>query len=352
VAIFFARDERLGKGRGWRLRAAANQKRGSLMKIVFRCSVLVLQTLLAAAVCGAQPSTAVAGAITLAGPGYQVPSVALDVTPGQLIVLHVHGIATAIPSNVAAVSDGSGFPHTLNGVSVDLIQGKNSAVTSLELRAIYQTHCLEPCSAITGITLQIPFELETDFAAKGDPAPARRISENGKAVGAVSLRPVTDNLHVLNTCDDSQIYISAAYSVPQNICSPVVMVGNALNSLYNLARAGDQLALWMYGMGARTQQAPDCCNSPDQLSRPAQSFQLNFDYRPNAPASPVVPGFGVTAAPLFAAYVGAGMYQVNVAVPPVPAGLPACDGVRIKSNLTVTVTGPNSSDAAQICVLP
>ena len=56
--------------------------------------------------------------------------------------------------------------------------------------------------------------------------------------------------------------------------------------------------------GAKTQQAANCCVSPDQLSRP------------------------------------------------VPAGLPACDGVRIKSNLTVTVTGPNSSDAAQICVLP
>jgi hypothetical protein len=64
-----------------------------------------------------------------------------------------------------------------------------------------------------------------------------------------------------------------------------------------------------------------------------------------------VPGFGVTSAPLFAAYVGAGTYQVNFAVPQVPAGLPPCDGVRIKSNLTVTITGPNSSDAAQICVV-
>jgi hypothetical protein len=42
---------------------------------------------------------------------------------------------------------------------------------------------------------------------------------------------------------------------------------------------------------------------------------------------------------------------VNFVVPPVPASLPACDGVRIKSNLTVTITGPNSYDAAQICVV-
>jgi hypothetical protein len=46
------------------------------------------------------------------------------------------------------------------------------------------------------------------------------------------------------------------------------------------------------------------------------------------------------------------MYQVNFVVPPIPAGLPACDGVRIKSNLTATIAGPNSFAAAQICVAP
>ena len=68
---------------------------------------------------------------------------------------------------------------------------------------------------------------------------------------------------------------------------------------------------------------------PIKLSQPVESFRLNFDFRPNAPAFPV-----------------------DFAVPTVPAGLPACDGVKIKSNLTVTVTvtGPNSSDTAQICV--
>jgi len=47
---------------------------------------------------------------------------------------------------------------------------------------------------------------------------------------------------------------------------------------------------------------------------------------------------------LFAAHVGEGTYQVNFSVPPIPAGVPACDGVKIKSNLTY--------DAAQICVAP
>jgi hypothetical protein len=204
---------------------------------------------------------------------------------------------------------------------------------------------------VTGITLQIPFELETDAGVNGDPNPSLRISENGKPVGGVLLRPVSDNMHVMNTCDDSQVYISAAYTVPQSVCTDVVMVGGALNSLYNLAHGGDELAVWLYGMGAITPQDPNCCSSPDQLSKPVQKFALNFDFRPNAPASPVVPGFGLTSAPLFAVYAGS-PYQVNFGVPPVPAGLPACDGVKIKSNLTVTLTGLNSSAAAQICVAP
>src|ERR1035437_314061 len=318
------------------------------MNIIFRCA----PALLAAALCGAQPPSPGGNAIILAAAGYIVPSPSLDVAPGQVIVLHVHGITASIDANLTPTPGSSGFQRLLNDISIDLIQGKAGTLTSLELRAAYQTHCIDPCSTVTGITLQIPFELETDFAAKGDPFPWLRISENGKPVGGVLLRPVSDNVHVINTCDDTQVYISAAVSVPQNVCADAAMVSGALNSLYNLAHAGDQLAVWLYGMGAKTQQAPDCCFSPDQLSKPVQGFQLNFDFRPNAPASPVVPGFGLTSAPLFAAYVGGGMYQVNFAVPPFPAGLPACDGVRIKSNLTVTITGPNSSDAAQICIAP
>jgi hypothetical protein len=317
------------------------------MNVLFRFAPILLE----AGICLAQMPSTSPNSIVLAEPGYRVPPAALEVAPGQVIVLHVHGIGTVLDTNITAVAGPSGLPHVLNGISVDLMQGKDGTATSLALQAAYQTHCLQPCSPVTGITLQIPFELETDFAAKGDPNPTLRISENNKPTGAVSLRPVTDSVHVLTTCDDAQVYISAAYTVPESICAAVVMGGGALNSLYNLAHGGDELAMWVWGMGAVTPAAPGCCNDPSQLSRPMQSFTLNFDFRPNAPGSPVVPGYGLTSAPLFAAYVG-GPYQVNLAVPPVPAGLPVCDGVKIKSNLTVTITGPNSYDAAQLCVAP
>jgi len=319
------------------------------MNMIHRTCVLILLT---CALAAAQPTGNISNAITLAGAGYRVPLPLLDVAPGQVIVLHVNGIATRIDGNLQPVPGPTGFPHSLNGISADLVQGTQQTVTSLELHAAYQTRCApaEACASVTGITLQVPFELETDFASKGDPLPIIRISENGKQVGGVLLRPVSDNVHVLNTCDDTQISISAAYTVPQNVCTPAVMVGNALNSLYNLAHAGDELAVWLFGMGAKTQQPPNCCISPDQLSRPVQQFQLNFDFRPNVPASPAAPGFGLTSAPAFAAYTGGGLYQVNFMVPPIPAGLPPCDGVKIKSNLTVTVTGANSFASAQLCV--
>lgn len=316
------------------------------MKIVLFPAISLLPVMLASA----QTSSTASNAVSLAGSGYSTAPAALAVAPGQWIVLQIYGVPHVIDAPAAPPAGANGWPTTISGVSVDLIQGQAASVTNLPLRAMYQTNCLAPCSPVTGITLQIPFALESNFAAAADPEPQLRVSLNGVAVGAVALLPVTDNIHVLNTCDYDQVYISAAYTVPQNICTPDVMVGNYLNSLYDLAHGGDEVAMYLFGMGAVTATAPNCCSSPDQLAKPVQSFQLNYDFRPNAPASPAVAGYGVTGAPAFAAHVGTGIYQVNFVIPPVPAGLPACDGVKIKSNLTVTISGPNSSDAAQLCV--
>ena len=142
------------------------------------------------------------------------------------------------------------------------------------------------------------------------------------------------------------------FSSPPPIACRRTFALNQLNSLYNLAHGGDQLAMWAYGLGAKTEQSPQCCNSPEQLAKPVQQVTFNFDYQANAPASRAMPGLGQTADPTFAAYVGGGVYQLNFVIPAPPADLPACDGVKVKSNLTVTVTGPNSQDAAQLCVAP
>ena len=299
---------------------------------------------LASAQSAAQP------VITLAGGGFAPAPPAQAVAPGQLLVISVYGILTRIPSPQVTAPTADGWPNSVAGVAFDLVQGNRPSVTPVAVRGIQQTQCgpSEVCSLLTSATLIIPFTLHSNYASLGEPPPQLRISENGITVGTVLLRPVSDFVHVLNTCDGTLVYLSAAYSVPQDVCTPAVMVGDKLNSLYNLAHAGDQLAMWLYGLGPISAGSGGAV-LPENLAKPVQSFQLNFDYRPNVPASPAVPGFGVTAAPVFAAYTG-GTYQINFVVPPVPAGTPACDGVKVKSNLTVTVTGANSFDAALLCV--
>ena len=266
------------------------------------------------------------------------------------MLISVYGIKTVIPAPELAVPTPAGLPTNIRGISVDLVQHEPSTTTPVPLRAIQQGTCAIPeaCTTITGITLQIPFALRRDAIF-----PHLRISENGVPVGAVLLRPVGDNIHVINTCDGTQIQVGASSSAPPDICTPAVLVNNRLNSLYNLVRGGDHVALWAFGLGNLVGQppAPNDPIAPNQLFPPTR-IQLSFDFRPNASASVAVPGYGLTADPLYAGHVGAGSYQINFTIPPVPDDVPPCDGVRIHSNLTVTISGANSYDAAHLCVQP
>jgi hypothetical protein len=293
-------------------------------------------------------------AITLAGGGYAPPRLAQDAAPGQLLVVYLFGIQTNIPvAQLGTLPLGSSiWPDNIDGVSVDLVQGNPAEITPVQVRGIQQAQCPQPqaCSPITGITIQVPFSIHTDYLAKGEPVPQLRIGENGAVVGAVMLRPVSDSVHVIGTCDNTLIFLSAAFDIPQGFCVPMVMNGQRLDTLTNPSHVGDTLAMWLYGLGATTPgPGPDLINN---LPKPIQQFRLNFDFRPNATGSPAVAGFGLTDSPRFVAYLGAGLYQINFTVPAIPAGVPLCDNVRVKSNLTVTVSGSNSFDAAQICVAP
>jgi hypothetical protein len=202
----------------------------------------------------------------------------------------------------------------------------------------------EACSTITSLTLQLPLFLDRGTGT----FPSIRIRENGESAGAVPLALVPDNIHVLNTCDATMITVGASGSAPPDVCTPAVLVNGRLNSLYNLVHGGDQVAVWAYGLGLLNRSVSDVSlNAPFTGS---SDILVNFDFRPNAPASPPVPGFGTTVQPTYVGYAGGGTYQLNFAIPSAPAALPACDGNRITSNLTVTIAGRNSYDAAQLCV--
>jgi len=312
-------------------------------------SCTLLATFLPVSAQAQLPGTSTGGVI-VAGSDYKLTGPAQPAAPGQVMLISVYGIKTSIAKPEVAVPTASGWPTSLQGISVDLVQGNPSTSTAIPLRAVWQGTCpiTEACTTITGITLQLPFTLQMS------PLSYLRIKENGTPAGAVLIRPVPDRIHVINTCDNTQITVGASTSAPPDICTPAVLVNGRLNSLYNLIKPGDHVALWAYGLGVTSGQPPEPGSpvDPTKLFPPIPYVRINYDYRPNAPASPVVPGYGLTGEPEFFGHIGAGSYQINFSIPSPPGAIPACDGVRITSNLTVTISGPNSFDAAQLCVQP
>lgn len=318
----------------------------SLSRLVWGLPLLLLTAAASVSPLGAQPVASI-----LAGAGYTGASPSVAAAPGQILVLSVYGIKTNLSGPLRPDATVSGPVYSLGGISVDFVQGllpvppglftPPPVVTPVELRGIQQGYCAisESCTTITSITLQVPSLLGPSDGS----VPVLRVRENGQLVGSVMLRPTTDNVHVLNTCDQTLISISAATSIPQDVCAPVALVRGKINSLYNLIHGGEAVEVWAYGLGAL---ANDAAGPDSQLQ---QHFRLSFDFRPNAPASSDSLS---TTTPLFAGYVGGGTYQVNFVVPPVPAGVAACDGTATRSNLTVTLSGPQSSDAVQLCVAP
>jgi len=138
------------------------------------------------------PGTSASG-VMLAGSDYKFSGPAQPVAPSQLMLISVYGIKTSVSKPEVAVPTVTGWPTSLQGISVDLVQGTPNVVTPLPLRAIWQGACERPeaCSTITGITLQLPFTLQMD------PTAYLRIKENGAPTGAVLIRPVSDRIHVI-----------------------------------------------------------------------------------------------------------------------------------------------------------
>lgn len=122
-----------------------------------------------------------------------------------------------------------------------------------------------------------------------------------------------------------------------------------LVSADNPIRPGGGVAAYLYAGGATVLRN-------DEFRRPetVQSFDLHFDYRPNAPGSRPTPGYSLTGKPFLSVGFGGGIYQVNFMIPPIPDGvqLPRCDGAAIRSNLIITISGANSMDSASFCVEP
>jgi len=275
--------------------------------------------------------------LTVAGFGYRKPANTITAAPGQVLTVSSFGITKRIPDPVFPLPTATGLPTEVEGVSVDLVQGP--VTVQLPIRGIQQN------PPATTLTIQIPYELIVDSR---DPA-RLRIKEGGATVSEIAVNPVADSVHVINTCDQTGIFLSIADGVPAGFCAPMVIHARGpLVSASAPATPGETLILWAYGLGALDHpMLSSCCSSPDQLPRAVQPFNVSFSYTDAGR----FPFRRLTqAVPTYVGMPGAGNYQVHFVVPDVPADISRCSA-RV-GNLRVLVSGPSSADSAEICVQP
>jgi uncharacterized protein (TIGR03437 family) len=281
--------------------------------------------------------------IAVAGFGYRVPANAIVAAPGQVLTVSVFGVAARIANPVFPAPGSAGFPTEVNGLSADFVQ--SPVTVQVQIRGVQQTPCPATgvCSPATTFTIQIPDELDPGAAS---PA-ALRIKEGGAVVANLDLKPVTDSVHIINTCDQTGVYLSLAYDVPAGTCAPMVMHPHGpLVSQTSPAVPGETLVVWAYGLGAVDHPIPpDCCVIPDQYPVAMQPFTVNLSFA-DAGSYPLR-----RLAQLVPTYVGTGgggLYQVQFVVPPVPSnpGIPA----GRPGHLNILVSGPTSADSALVYV--
>jgi uncharacterized protein (TIGR03437 family) len=282
--------------------------------------------------------------IGVAGFGYRQPANAITAAPGQFMIVSVLGITTRIPNPIVPPIT-SGPAPAVQGITVGFVQGP--VTVQVQIWEVQQSPCPASgaCSPATTLTMQIPYELNPDSSTQA----VLEVQENGAPVTNIVLNPVTDSVHVLNTCDQTGLFLSLASGLPADFCVPMVMHAQGpLVSMSASAKPGETLVVWAYGLGAIDHPMPeDCCSSVDQLPLAVQPFNVSLTY---ADAGRFLLRRLAQVVPDYVGMVGSGLYQVHFVVPAVPSDISPCSGTS--GNLTVQVSGPNSADAAQLCMQP
>jgi uncharacterized protein (TIGR03437 family) len=303
--------------------------------------------------------------ITLSGSGYADPSI-IRVAPGQIATLFVTGLKTVLSSQPVSANVVP-LPTTLAGITVTLNQ-TGSQPTPVPLMSVQQVSVCSnggtspPGSSltadclITAITVQIPFELS--FIPPPPltlvVAPQLIVSENGNVSKAFKVVALSDNLHVINTCDGfpSPTVTSAGFCVPL-----VTHADGTLVTADSPAQAKEEVVIWAYGLGQTSPAVKTGQASPSPAATLSSPVYLQFDFHSNVMASPpFINRFSATPppTPIFAGLAPqeVGVYQINVRL---PSSIPAVDSCgstcshvactmynTVQSNLTIRI-GSNLS---------
>lgn len=225
---------------------------------------------------------------TLTGSGYSDPSI-VHAAPGQITTLFVSGLKTVLSSQ-SVTATGVPLPTTLVGISVTLNQS-GGLTTPVPLLSIQQPSACSDAGAsgslpaaeclITAITIQVPFEL----VALPPNAADLVVNENQTASRAFRVVPVSDNLHVINTCDAfPSTQLTSAF------CAPLVThADGTLVTAGQPALAGEEIVIWAFGLGQTSPAAKTGQASPTPAATLPSSPFVQFDFRINsAPSRPYV----------------------------------------------------------------
>jgi uncharacterized protein (TIGR03437 family) len=214
------------------------------------------------------------------------------------------------------------------------------------------------------VTVQIPFDIVTICSVCVVTLPSEYaptvlwVSENGTNSAVFQLMALSDQIHVLTSCDTFLTAVPPPINYTGLPCSPMVThVDGSLVSFGSPAQPGEEVVAYAVGLGSTNPAL--VAGQPAPSAAPTTiAFNLQFTYVPNAlPSRP-----GGSHAPLFAGATPGynGLYQINLVVPAPPAGTPACGTVGssqlqpgsnvVQSNLTVSIGGTFSFDGAGICV--
>jgi uncharacterized protein (TIGR03437 family) len=285
----------------------------------------------------------------IAGHGFFSP-VRLPATPGEILTIYVTGIAGVQESSIASSFP---LPFTLQGVSITMTQAATSVAVQVPLLAVFPASgCATAqgvaCSQLTGITLEMPFELvpNSPVAARPPNSAQLKISQGGQTT-LVDIDPQSDRIHILRSGDTiTQLGFPPAVDTP--LLQPIVTHANGtLVSQATPAHSGEILVLYAVGLGRTTPMAVTGENTSG--GSVAGPVTIAFDFLAGTgTAQPPneMPSFSGLA-PGFS-----GLYQINFTVPPSPTTLQVCTPGGPIVNFTIILFGPISRDAVSLCVAP
>ena len=304
--------------------------------------------------------------------GYSQPNLTAA-APGQVTTLFVQGIGGKLDRPLVSSEP---LPTSVAGISVHLRQSLNGYTVSVQVPILSVRRSPGSCDASNAlqlryalscaaqITVQIPYELAPGSPVAGSLLAsslraALIVTENGFEGPPIPIRPVFDQVHVVDPCDDV-MFVKSVDALPA-ICGPVITHADGTRVSRDApAREGETVTMYALGLGLTSPPAKTGHRSVRSDVLSPERFRLGVTVEPNGMPRPTTHPVTTEALPgqiaVTVTYVGlvegyVGLYQVNFTVPRLPSDSPSCDNrSAYRTNATVSIGTAYAYSGGGICV--